>query len=110
MNTLLFCNYTTIECCLLTKTAYNALGGAAMNIVQLVSVILELIVAVVGVMLAVGKKKVYGWCFALTFGIYVIYDISKFASLNISGDVLNVIFFIASFSALWGIWSAYKTA
>ncbi len=81
-----------------------------MNIVQMVSVILELIVAIVGVMLAAGKKKIYGWCFALTFIIYVVYDLSKFMALNINGDILNILFFVASFSALWGIWSIYKEA
>ncbi|HTY13233.1 MAG TPA: hypothetical protein VMD02_03480 [Candidatus Omnitrophota bacterium] len=81
-----------------------------MDIVQLVSVFLEIMVTVVALMIAVGKNKVYGWCFTLTFMIYVFYDVSRFAFLNVPADIMSIMFFIASFSALWGIWSIYKEA
>lgn len=78
-----------------------------MELVQYVSILLEVFAAIVGVML-VAKKKVYGWGFALTFAIYVFYDLSNLLSLGIPKNLLYALFFIASFSVLWAVWSIYR--
>jgi hypothetical protein len=81
-----------------------------MNLIQLVSILLELVVAVIGVMLAVYKKKRYGWFIALTFVLYVFYDLAYFLSLQISQDLLYYLFFVATLSILWAIWNIFLEA
>jgi len=81
-----------------------------MNILHTVSIIFELIVVLLGFLLAVQKKKVWGWFLMLTFAIYVYYDLSGLVSLTISQDLLRGLFFIASLSILWVVWSIYREA
>ena len=70
------------------------------------SILLEAVVAVLGVMIATSKKKTYGWGIALTFALYVVYDLANFLKLNTPG--LYAIFFIATASILWTVWQLYK--
>ncbi len=78
-----------------------------MNLIHWVSILLELVVAVIGVMLAVSKKKRYGWFIALTFILYVFYDLTYFLSLPVSQDLLYYLFFVATLSILWAIWNIF---
>jgi len=59
-----------------------------MNFLHFVSILLEMVVALLGVMLATMKQKRYGWFIALTFLLYVFYDLAFFLSLQISQDLL----------------------
>ncbi len=79
-----------------------------MNSLHIISIILEAVVALLSIMLAVSKKKIYGWFIALTFIIYVFYDLAKFLSLNISDNVLYFLFFLATLSILWAVWSIFR--
>ncbi|MFA4967099.1 MAG: hypothetical protein WC624_02640 [Candidatus Margulisiibacteriota bacterium] len=79
-----------------------------MDILQLLSTLLEVGVVVLGGMIVLYKKKNYGWFIALTFGIYVIYDLAKIYSWNIDANALNSLFFIASVSIYWALWEVYK--
>ncbi|MFH1576831.1 MAG: hypothetical protein ABID35_04750 [Candidatus Margulisiibacteriota bacterium] len=81
-----------------------------MNILQMVSIGIELVAAVLGVLLAVGKKKPWGWCIALCFAIYVYYDLARLFNFAVSQDLLRSLFFLASISILWAIWQVYKEA
>lgn len=78
-----------------------------MQMVQYVSILLEGFVMILGLML-VAKKKVYGWGFALTFAIYVFYDLSNLLSLGIPKNFLYTLFFAATFSVLWAVWGVYQ--
>jgi len=63
-----------------------------MNFLHFVSILLEMVVALLGVMLATMKQKRYGWFIALTFLLYVFYDLAFFLSLQISQDLLYYVF------------------
>lgn len=78
-----------------------------MSILPMVSILLEIVVAALGVALAVSRKKVYGWFIALTFVLYVFYDLANLIPLNISKDLLYPIFFVATVSILWAVWSIF---
>lgn len=73
-----------------------------------VSIAIELIVVALGIVLAVQKKKIFGWFIALTFGIYFFYDLFRFLDAGISPDLLSIIFFIASISILCAVWLIYR--
>ena len=78
-----------------------------MNLLHLLSIFLEAVVAALGIMLAIGKKKMYGWCIALTFVLYVVYDLTNLLALNISQDTMYMIFFVATLSILWAVWNIF---
>ena len=61
-------------------------------------------------MLVVGKKKMYGWCIALTFILYVFCDLANLLSLHISQDSVDILFFMATLSILWAIWNIFLEA
>ena len=81
-----------------------------MNALQTISILMELMVVALGLMLVIGKKKMYGWCIALTFILYVFYDLANLLSLHISQDSLDVLFFMATLSILWAIWNIFLEA
>jgi len=75
---------------------------------QYVSIIIEVIIAIMGLTIVFKKKKNYGYGIFLTFAIYVFYDYAKLTGLSTSKNVLYVMFFIASLSALWAVYMMYK--
>jgi hypothetical protein len=74
---------------------------------QYISIVIEALIAMLGIMIALQKKKTYGWGIFLTFGIYVFYDFARLISLNISSNILYWSFFVATVSALWAVVSIY---
>jgi hypothetical protein len=76
--------------------------------IQYISILIELLVAVIGLMILFGRKRVYGLGFFITFGIYVFYDLTKLFAWNVSTGVLYGLFFVASVSALAVVWGLYK--
>lgn len=77
-------------------------------ILQVVSIIIEAIIVVFSLLTAIKKKKIYGFGIALTFAIYVFYDLARSIPLSISNNILYPLFFIATLSALWAIWMIYR--
>lgn len=75
------------------------------SIVHYISIILELIIAVGALSLAIkNKKKEFCYGIALTFFIYVFYDLAKSNSWPISNNILYSLFFIATLSMLWVVY------
>ncbi|NLO90557.1 MAG: hypothetical protein GX410_01010 [Elusimicrobia bacterium] len=76
---------------------------------QMVSIVLEGAVAVLGVMLAGRRKKPYGWGIALTYLIYVVYDIARLTmQAALPENLLHGMFFAATVSMLWAVWGIYR--
>lgn len=74
---------------------------------QYISIVLEFMVMLLGLMLATLKLKSYGWFIALTFAIYVFYDLARLIAFKVPGNVLTSLFFIATLSILWAVWQIY---
>jgi len=81
-----------------------------MSFLQPISILLEGVVVSLGLLLALAKKKFYGWGFVVTFGVYVIYDAAKFFNLSLSADLLYAAFFLATLSILWAVWRINQEA
>ena len=79
-----------------------------MNILQLISICIEFVIVIISLMIARSKKKVYGYGFALTFAIYVFYDLARLLSFDVDEMLLYSLFFIATVSALISVWKLYK--
>lgn len=80
----------------LTPPLSSATISISMDILNSLSLVLEAMVAIMGVWIGIAKKKLFGWLIALTFIIYVIYDLSRF--LNISLPAHDFLFLTASVS------------
>lgn len=77
-------------------------------ILTYISIIIELVIAIIGLLIFFNKKKIYGLGIFLTFIIYVFYDLVRLMNYNIYEGILQIIFFIASLSALWFVIKFYK--
>ncbi len=71
------------------------------------SIALEVAVAVVAVLAAV-KERPYLYGLALTFSIYVLYDLGRLLGWNVDKGILSVLFLLASASALFAVWGLYR--
>lgn len=81
-----------------------------MELLKYAALVLEIIVTVLGVLIATQRGKTYGWFIALTFGIYVFYDLMRFLGMAASmAIVLDVAFFVASLSIAWAVYQLYQS-
>jgi hypothetical protein len=74
---------------------------------QPVSILMEAFICGTGMGIAVLKKKTYGYFIALTFGIYVGYDLVAFTETPVSPTLLSIIFLLATISMLYVVWTLY---
>ncbi|OPZ44507.1 MAG: hypothetical protein BWY93_00467 [Euryarchaeota archaeon ADurb.BinA087] len=74
---------------------------------QPVSISIEVVICIIAIRIGLVKKKIYGWFIALTFGIYVVYDIVKYLDASFSPNVVSIIFLIATLSMLYAVWTLY---
>ena len=76
---------------------------------QELSILLEVCVAVLFILAARGKgtRSPYTYL-AVTFGIYVWYDLARLLSWQVSASTTQIAFFIATISALYAAWRIYK--
>jgi hypothetical protein len=71
------------------------------------SIALEVAVALIAVLAAVkGRPYLYG--LALTFAIYVLYDLGRLLGWEVEKGILSVLFLLASASALFAVWGLYR--
>ena len=71
------------------------------------SIVIEAAVAIVAMLVAVkGRHYLYG--LALTFTIYVLYDLGRLLGWNVEKGILSVLFLLASASALFAVWGLYR--
>ena len=78
------------------------------DFLQIVAVFLEVAVTVVAAVIATRHQKSYGWCIAVTFGLFVLFDIGRLFSLPVSDAAHALIFLVACGSMLFGVWLMYR--
>jgi hypothetical protein len=76
-------------------------------VLLIASIALEVAVAIVAVLAAV-KERPYLYGLALTFAIYVLYDLGRLLGWNVEKGILSVLFLLASASALFAVWALYR--
>jgi hypothetical protein len=76
-------------------------------VLLIASIILEVAVAIVAVLAAV-KERPYLYGLALTFAIYVLYDLGRLLGWKVEQGILSVLFLLASASALFAVWGLYR--
>jgi hypothetical protein len=77
------------------------------NAIALISIALEAVIAVLAI-LAAQKQRPYLYGLALTFAIYVLYDLARFMSWDVQQGILPALFLAATVAALVAVWGLYK--
>jgi hypothetical protein len=73
----------------------------------IVSIALEVAVAVIAALAASkGRPSLYG--LAVTFAIYVLYDMGRLLGWEVEKGIHSVLFLVASASALIAVWGLYR--
>lgn len=75
---------------------------------QYLSIVVEVAIAAIAFFAAFKKRKTFAYGLALTFAIYVFYDLAKLVPFNVPELVLYPMFFVASLSALWVSYKIYR--
>lgn len=79
-----------------------------MDMLPIVSIVLELLIAVLALVSAV-RGRTYMAGLALTFGIYVYYDLARLYKWTlVSESLLSVVFLIATLAALVSVVGIFK--
>jgi len=72
--------------------------------IQIISIILEVLIAIIGLRIATAGNKGYGYLIALTFSLYVIFDLSRQGLIPVPEAAGAPLFLIATISALVAAW------
>ena len=78
------------------------------DFLQIIAVLLEVAVAVIALVIATRNRKTYGWCIAVTFGLFVLFDIFRIFELPMPEAFHSFIFLVACGSMLYAIWLMYE--
>ncbi len=78
------------------------------DFLQVIAVILEVAIAVIAAVIATRQKKSYGWCIAVTFGLFVLFDIGRLFALPLPEAAHALIFLVACGSMLYGVLLMYR--
>jgi hypothetical protein len=73
----------------------------------IVSIALEVAVAVIAALAAM-KGRPYLFGLALTFAIYVLYDLGRLLGWNVESGIPSALFLLASASALYAVWGLFR--
>jgi hypothetical protein len=74
---------------------------------MIVSIVLEAAIAFIAVLAArQGRPYLYG--LALTFAVYVFYDLARVRQWTIDASLLSGLFLLATVSALVAVWGIYR--
>lgn len=70
------------------------------DLISLLSILIEVIIAAGAVFIAVKKQKHFGWAIAATFGLYVIFDLSRMGIIPFLAGVDAFLFLAANIAML----------
>jgi hypothetical protein len=75
---------------------------------QLIASLAEVFIALIAIRIAVQKKKTYGWFIAVTFGLFVVFNIIRVFALGIQAELDALVFLLAGVSMLCAVWLMWK--
>ena len=78
------------------------------DLIQLLSILIEVIIAVGAVFIAVKKQKRFGWAIAATFALYVIFDLTRMGIIPFPAGIDAFLFLAANIAMLVAVWLMIK--
>ena len=79
------------------------------DILQLIATLIEIVIAVAAALIATRQKKTWGWFIALTFALFVIFDLARIFALDIPATLHALVLLVACLSMLYAVWLLWKT-
>lgn len=80
----------------------------ASNLLQTLAVLVEFAIAVIGVLIAVQTRRIYGWFIAATFGLFVLFDTFRIFAIPLAPDLHGLILLVACCLMLYATWLIYN--
>lgn len=74
------------------------------DLVQLLSVLIEVIIVGGAVFIALKNQKFSGWAIAATFGLYVCFDLSRMGLIPFIAEIDGFLFLAANVAMLIAVW------
>ncbi|MFA5236512.1 MAG: hypothetical protein WC362_01495 [Methanoregula sp.] len=78
------------------------------DFIQILAILIECAVVVIAVLVAARNKKQYGWFIALTFALFVIFDLVRVGLPNILSSLHSLLLLVACASMLYAVWLMYR--
>jgi len=78
------------------------------DLIQIIAIIIECAVVVVAVLIATQKKQVYGWFIALTFALFVLFDVIRIVFVYGLSGIHAGLLLVACASMLYAVWLMYR--
>ena len=79
-----------------------------MEIFPVISLFAEVLVIVIAAIIAVKKKKAYGWLFAASYAMFLFYDVSGFLEIVMNEVFLDFVLIVGVVLSLVAVWKIYQ--
>jgi len=79
-----------------------------MEIFPIISLLAELLVIVLAAALALNKKRTFGWLFAVSYALFLIYDTVEFLKIGIDQAIMEFILLVGVVLSLVAVWQLYQ--
>lgn len=77
--------------------------------IQLFATLAEVAVALIAFLIAVQKKRLYGWFIGITFALFVVFDLARIFALEMSAELHALVLLIACVSMVCAVWLLWKS-
>jgi len=78
------------------------------NLLQTLAVLVECAIAAIAFLIALQYRKLHGGLIAITFALFVLFDMIRIFALPVSADVNALIFLVACILMLGATWLLYS--
>ena len=78
------------------------------DLIQILSILIEVIIVAGAVVIGVKNQKPYGWAIAVTFGLFVIFDLSQLGMISFLAGIDAFLFLAANIAMLIAVWLIMK--
>ena len=78
------------------------------DIITIFAILIECAIAVIAILTAIQNKKIYGWCIAITFALFALFDVVRILSPYGLSGFHSLILLVASISMLYAMWLMYN--
>ena len=76
--------------------------------IQLIATLAEVVVALIAILIAVQKKKTFGWFIGITFTLFVVFDLARIFAIAMSAELHALVLLIACLSMVCAVWLLWK--
>jgi len=79
-----------------------------MEIFPVISLLAEALVIVIAAVIALKKKKTYGWLFAVSYVLFLVYDVVNLLNIATNEALMEFILLVGIVFSLVAVWQLYQ--